>query len=124
MNDERLFNLRLYHLVYHWAAYVATLVLLLSLGALVCVSPTIRYPWHLRFANIAGGSASLFFLYRMRTFGDGVYELLGGPDEKSQWFLTHPRNLVFGAFVTLVIVVINLLLICFLPLGSMSPNSR
>ena len=111
MNEERLFNNRLYHLVYHWAAYVATLVLLLSLGAQVCVSPQIRYPWYLRFANITGGAASLFFLWRMNTFGDKVNSLMGGPDGETQWFMKHPWNLRFGGFVTIVIVIINLFII-------------
>lgn len=111
MNEERLFNHRLYHLVYHWAAYVATLVFLLSLGALVCVSPTIRYPAYLRFANIAGGAASLFFLYRMKTFGDKVNQMISGVDQETQWFFRHPYNLWFGAAVTLAIIIINLAMI-------------
>ena len=111
MNEERLFNHRLYHLVYHWAAYVATLVLLLTLGAIVCVSPQIRYPGYLHFANIAGGAASLFFLWRMNTFGNKVNSMIGGLDGETQWFMKHPWNIIFGGFVTIVIVIINLLII-------------
>jgi hypothetical protein len=111
VNEDRLFNQRLYHLVYHWAAYVATLVLLLSLGALVCVSPTIRYPAYLRFVNIAGGAASLFFLYRQKTLGDRVNEMVGGVDREAQWFLKHPKNMWFGGAVTVIIVIMNLLII-------------
>jgi len=96
VNEERLFNYRLYHLVYHWAAFVAISVLLLSVGALVCVSPAIRYKGFLYFANILGGAASLFALRR----GD-----------ETQGFLKHPRNLLLGALLTVVIVVINLLII-------------
>lgn len=79
MTNE-LFNHRLYHLVYHWAAYVATLVLL-TLGALVAVTTpasSIRDASYLRFANIAGALASWFFLLRMKTFGDEVNALMGG----------------------------------------------
>ncbi len=114
-NEDRLFNHRLYHLVYHWAAYVATLVLLLTLGAWVAVTPAsfIRDASYLRFANIAGALASWFFLLRMKTFGDEVNALMGAaahvkPQWFLRWFLTHPRNLWFGAVVTLAILVFNL----------------
>lgn len=112
MHEERIFNYRLYHLVYHWAAYTATLVLLLSLGALVAVTPPAnRHASYLYFANVAGACASWFFLYRMKTFGDQVHMLMGGLDEKTQGFLKHPCNLWFGAAVTLIIVGFNLTLV-------------
>jgi hypothetical protein len=117
LNDERLYNYRLYHLVYHWAAFVAISVLLLSLGALVCVSPEIRFTAYLCFANILGGAASLFALYRQRTFVDQLYQMMGGrdPETQTQRFLRHPYNLVAGAVLTFAIVVINLIMIANLP---------
>ena len=112
MNEERLFNHRLYHLVYHWAAWTATLVLLLSLGSLVAVTPpaAIRHAGYLRFANVAAGAASLFFLYRMKWSGDEVNRLLGS-DPGAQWILTHPRNLYLAAVASLALTALNFALI-------------
>jgi hypothetical protein len=115
MDNERLFNFRLYHLVYHWAAYIATLVLMLSLGALVALTPSLTNPyavWYLSFANIAGACASWFFLVRMKTYGDQLHSLMGGAGKASQWYLKHPFNLLLGAVVTLIILVFNLIVIC------------
>jgi hypothetical protein len=88
---------------------VATLVLLLSLGALVAVTPSgsIRYPWYLRFANLAGWAASWFFVYRINFYT----ALLGVPDRAPFWQLGYPLNLYLAGLVTLVIVVVNCLLI-------------
>src|SRR5947208_14032379 len=60
-NPEWVYYHSLYHLVYHWAAYVAFLVLLITIGLVPSVSAVPRSKLYIGFAIVVSGVASGFF---------------------------------------------------------------
>lgn len=97
----------LYHLVTHWAAFVATLALLVTIGVVISASPTLGNRWYFIFAIATTTIAAWFFLWRMGTFGAVVNTSLKGAASTTYWLIPHPWNLLVGAGVSLVVAALD-----------------
>jgi len=112
-NPEWVYNHALYHLVYHWAAYVAFLVLLITIGVILSVAPVppVRVSrLYDAFAIVVCGTASGFFLWRMDTFGKVVNQSLKGAAAATMW-TSDPVNLWIGAAVTGCVVIADIVVL-------------
>jgi hypothetical protein len=101
----------LYHLVTHWAAYVATLGLLLTIGVVISASPKLGNRWYFVLAIIVASGASFFFLRRMHTFATDVNRILDVEADETKW-LPGSLNLVIGACVTLAVAAMDFIALC------------
>jgi hypothetical protein len=100
----------LYNLIALCAAFLATLVLLFSIGVVISVSPALRNRWYLGCAVTAGAVGSWFFLWRIHTFGQFVNAQLGDIAKSTQW-VPEPWNLLIGATIVLVVTVLDFIVL-------------
>ena len=100
----------LYHLVAHWAAFIATLGLLLTIGLILATSPTIRHRSPCVYLIIIVLSGSWWILWRMWIFVNFLNTKL--PTDYLRtivWgWIPHPYNLVAGALGALAITILDL----------------
>jgi len=105
--EERFYYYALYCFVTHWAGYMATLVMLLTIGIIISTSSVLRHPLYFIIVIIVAGVGSLFFLWRMSTFGGVVNQKIGADVRKTMW-IPHPWNLILGGAITFGMTIINL----------------
>jgi len=107
----------LYHHVAHWAAYVATMVLLLTIGFLVSLTPIVGSPFGMRrmgayAAAVCAFFAASYFIRGMNTYG-GIINSEYLPDSYLQKVLSLPHTwMIFsGHFAALVLFLWDICLI-------------
>ena len=119
LQDERRFNHALYHLVYHWAAYIATFVLLMTLGMLTVITPNLptKAICYIVFANILGLVGSAFSLLRINDFAKIVVKGIGQSSVADTawkiWKLRmeYPGNLWIAFAVAFLVFIVNLIVL-------------
>jgi hypothetical protein len=109
----------LYHLVTHWAAYVAMIALLLTIALLLCLTP-IAGDAHGRIiimAAITAVSAAgcMYFVLSMKMYGDEVNARLPPAYKARVPRLNHPHlPIKLGITAPVVLAVFDILFLCSL----------
>lgn len=114
---DRVYYRALYHLVTHWAGYLATVGLLVTLGTVISTSNVIRPRYYCLAAIAVTFVGSVLFLVRINTFASIVNDpqMIPAPEvAKTDWkwgekvILKSPWNLVTGGIVALVIAIADI----------------
>ena len=110
MNEEdRTFTHAIYNAVTHWAAFMVTFGLLLSMGVVVTTAPKLT---GMRFAFIASAVgamllASIYFLQRILTFGGRIQSGLSSSYLRAVWLfgLDWRWSLLLGGVASVAVAV-------------------
>jgi hypothetical protein len=110
MDKQNVFNHALYHLVTHWAAVIAVIVWLLTVGMVLGSTgkDSINNKCFFYFAILAAAGMAIYFLIRMYIFGTVVNANLPPDYVRDMMLLQHPYNLVVGGVVVVFILAFDL----------------